>query len=495
MTMLGDIRSEIKKIFSPGRGQQSQVAKNFFWLGFSELINRLLKLVLIIFVARMLGAVEYGKFTSAMAFASIFFIFTDPGLSQIMIREFSKETGKEKDISALLSLESILSLAALFFLWAGSFIITSDSQIRVLIWIMGMFVVSESFMSLAFSFFQARQKMHYLALAKISESLIVTAIGFYALFFQPSVFNLSLGYLAGAASVAFVLMIILNWKFLPLKADFNRSVWAEYLRYSWPLALSGIFVLLYTNIDSVMMMHMGKIAENGYYNAAQKIAAVSLIPAILAGVAFFPMLSRLFKGPEEKLRNIWSIYFNAAIFLAVPILFGGVALAPKIIDLVYSSEYLPSVQAFQILILMMAMNMVSFPFSHILLAFNQQKKIFWVTAFGAVLNIGFNIFLIPRYSLYGAAWASVIAFSAMLFSFVLLASKETPIKIFEKRTFLNFLVVLFSGTVMYLAVSQPLVSGLHPLLSVSIGVAIYSVCFFTGTILAGISGRKHLFLK
>ena len=65
------------------------ILKNTFWLVMAEIIIRILKLVLVIYVARILGATEYGKFTFALSFAMLFVALSDLGLSPITVREFS----------------------------------------------------------------------------------------------------------------------------------------------------------------------------------------------------------------------------------------------------------------------------------------------------------------------------------------------------------------------------------------------------------------------
>ena len=90
------IKETIKNIISNPRAfflknlsTKQTIAKNTFWLAVAEGITRFLKLFLIIYVARILGATEYGKFTFALAFVSLFAIFSDLGLSQITTREFA----------------------------------------------------------------------------------------------------------------------------------------------------------------------------------------------------------------------------------------------------------------------------------------------------------------------------------------------------------------------------------------------------------------------
>lgn len=468
---------DLKDFFARG-GAKRKIFNNFFWLAFSEFVSRLLKLVLIIYVARILGATEYGKFTFALAFTSVFFIFSDMGLSQIATREFAADREKEKDLPHLISLQFVLIFFTSVLIFTSSFFITSDSGIRQLIWILGLMTLGESFLALALSFFQARQKMEYMAFAKIFESAAVTLAGFYALLTHPSVLNLSFGYLFGSVLTALLFVYFFKGQYSHVfSPDF--SVWKKYLKMSWPLALNSLFFTIYTTMDSIMMGHFGHITQTGWYNAAQRVIGVSLLPINLAAAAFFPALSGSFKESKEKFQKVWDFYCNSVIFFALPILFGGMVLAPKIISFVYKEGYSQSVLAFQILLLMVLLSMISVPFSQALIVFNQQKSIFWITMFGAASNLIFNFILIPQYSLYGAAAATVATF---FFVFILLSFFVRKIGGFHiiKKEFLKILLVgLFSSLAMYFSVNWPGIYSLNLFLTVFAGFAVYVAVFLT----------------
>jgi O-antigen/teichoic acid export membrane protein len=338
-------------------------------------------------------------------------------------------------------------------------------------------MVSESFMTLCLTIFQARQKMEYLAFVRIFESSAVTLAGFYVLFNLPSVFNLSLGYLLGSVLAAFLLFFYLfRGRYAVFSAP-RASVWREYLKLSWPLALNSLFATVCTSTDSVMMGHLGQITETGWYNAAQRVIGVSLIPISLSSIAFLPALSGSFKESKEKFRKVWDFYFNSVIFFAMPVLFGGIALAPRIISFAYGQGYSQSVLAFQILLLMVFINMISTPFSQALIVFNQQKKIFWVTLLGAILNVVLNSLFIPKYSLYGAAGATVAAFlTIFIFSF-LLVRRTGFLDVIKAKFLINFLAAIFSSIIMYLLIREPAVYGLSIFLSIPIGSVVYAVVF------------------
>ena len=56
-----------------------------------------------------------------------------------------------------------------------------------------------------------------------------------------------------------------------------------------------------------------------------------------------------------------------------------------------------------------ALSFLSILFSSILLIQRKEQVALRIIIFGALLNIALNFWLIPKYSLYGAAWATVIS--------------------------------------------------------------------------------------
>jgi len=472
-----------KDFFLENLGVRQTIFKNTFWLAIAEGIGRFLKLILIIYVARILGATEYGKFTFALAFVSLFAIFSDLGISQITAREFSRDKEKEKEFSSILSLKLLLSIATLALILIGSFFITLDPIIRGMIWILGVYIIVSSFSQVIYAFFQARQKMEYQAWTKILEAAIVTGAGFYVLFYFPSVLNLSFSYLfAGLVALIFILLFF-HFKVYRLCLGWQKSIWQRFLAMSWPLALAGVFGAIYTNTDSTMMGYFGQITQVGFYNAAYRVIGVSLIPSGLIGISFFPVLSRFFAESKERLQRAWNYYLESMIFLAIPILVGGIVLAPKIIDLVYDPSYFPSILAFQILLMMAGISFLASPFGQILIVANQQQKLFWITLAGAIVNVILNLILIPKYSLYGAATATVITIILVLFLLFKFTQKFTPIKPLNVKLFFSFIDAGLSSLAMYFVIIQPQIYQLHVFLSILIGAIIYSFSFLIFKIL------------
>ncbi len=480
-----NIKDKIKNVISNpadfllhNSGTKQTIVKNTFWLALAEGITRFLKLLLIIYVARILGATEYGRFTFALAFVSLFAIFSDFGISTITTREIARDREKEKEFSSVLSLKLVLSIGTLFLICIGSFFITPDPVIRAIIWILGIYIIVSSFSSIIYAFFQARQKMEYEAWAKILQAITVTGAGFFVLYNFRSVQNLSLSYLFASLVALTFILLLFHLKVYQLRLSFNKNVWRNILRLSWPLALAGAMGSICANTDSIMMGYWGQITETGWYNASQRIVAVALIPASLIASSFFPALSKFLGESKQKLQKSWDYFMEIMIFLSIPLVIGGIALAPKIIDLVYDPSYFPSILIFQILIIVGGIVILSIPFNYALVVSNQQRKTFWIVLFGAILNVVLNLILIPEYSLYGAAMASLTAGLLMLFLFFIFTSKFTYIQPINSKLILTFFIAFISSMVMYLVISYPNIHNLYIIYIILIGVLSYFSTFF-----------------
>ena len=453
------------------------IFKNTFWLGVSTVFNKLLALTLLIYAARVLGAAGYGKFTFALAFVSLLMVFSDFGLSPIITREFAREKEKREELYSIISLKILLAFGVFILILLTSFFTISEKDIQRIILILAIYLLINGFIGMFYSFFHARQKMEYEAWLEILQMLLIFSLGFFVLFKFPSAENLSYAYfLSSLVALAFVL-IFFHFKIFPLKIEWNSFVWKKFLYMSWPLALIGIFGIIYGYTDSVMMGYWKMLAETGWYNAAQKIVTASLIPMGLIGASFYPALSKFSKESKEKFQKAWNYELEIMILLALPLVIGGMFLAPKIISYFYPPEFSPSILAFQILILTAGIIFLYRPFYDAMIVLNQQAKTFWITIAGAVTNVILNLLLIPKYSLYGAAVATVITNLLILLIIIFYAKKFTFIQLPNLKIFFTFLTSAIASSFMYLVIKQSLIYNINIFFLVILGAAIYFMVF------------------
>lgn len=467
----------IRKFFLENIGIRQTIFKNTFWLATAEVVVGVLRLFLLIYVARILGVHEYGKFTFAFSFVSVMVIFSDLGVIDIVTREFSRNKEKEKEFPAILTLNIILSLGTLLLMIIGSFFITSDLYIRRLIWILSLFILSSSFFGIFCSFLRGRQKMEYEAAIKIVHAVILVGISFLGIFYFPSAIGLGLGYLmANLFSVA-ALVVFFHFHFQPLSVNFNKNIF-DILKVSWPLSLGYIPIWIYIAVSSVILGYFNLITENGWYNAASKVALIAMLPADLIIRSFYPALSNFFVSSKEKLQKSWDYLMGLIIFMVMPTVVGGATLAPKIIHFFYGAGFDPSILSFQLMMAAVAINFINYPYSVILIVSDHQKKNFFLILMGILINIILSILLVYLFGFHGAIYSVILSSLITLFLTMFTARNFIKISLFNAKLLTYAVVAGIFSYIMFFIINLPFIYNLNIFYSVTIGALTYlTLCF------------------
>lgn len=474
--------TDIKSFLFDHQTVGQTIFKNTFWLGLAEGVSRVATFILFIYVARILGATEYGKFSFALAIISLGSILPGFVSADIVTREFAQEREKEKEFSSIFSLKILLGLVTIFLLMFISFFVSQDIVIRKVIWILSVYWIFNSLMETFYAFFRARQRMEYESFFKVFDALLTASLGLFVIFKLPSIENLSYAYLAEGFILLAILLLFFHFKIYRLRLSWNGAIWKKILSFSWPMALTGVVAGIYSQIDVVMMGSFNQLTQTGWYNAAFRITRLALVPMALVSQSFYPVLSRFFteqrEGLGENWQKTWNHQMKIMTILAIPLTVGGIVLAPKIIDFFYGQSYASSILAFQLLMVMTGIIFLYESFRQTLIISHLQRKIFWVVLSGAAINIVLNFILIPKFSLYGAALATVVTNIVIFSLFLKFTLKYTALNPFNPEISANLIRVLISGGIMYLAISRPFVYNLPVIVSISIGTAVYFTALF-----------------
>lgn len=479
--------SSVQNLLFRNLNVKQTLVKNTFWLGLSTAFTKLLFLVLTIYATRMLGVEGFGQFSFALAFVSLFVVFSNMGVSSMIVREFAHEKEQPKQFYSLISLRIVLVLGTLLLMGIGSFFVVQTPDVQMIIVVLALFVLTNSIIDVFYSFFHARQKMEYEAWFEAVQASAIFGIGLFMLFRFSSPLYLSYSYVFSALLTLVLVLFFFHWKVLPLAIHWDLGVWRKFLKISWPLAFMGMFGAIYSYTDSVMLGSFGMVKETGWYNAAFRIVMVSLVPAGFIGASFYPVLSRFFAESREKFQKAWNYEIEIMIALAIPLAVGGIALGGKIIESFYPIDFTPSVLAFQILIVSAGLMFLYRPLYDAMIVLDQQKKAFWITMAGAMVNVVLNFILIPKYSLYGAASATVFTHFVTLVAILLFLKKSMFLQFPLVKIGLTFAAASAAAAAMYGVITYPLFHNIHILFLVSGGAAAY---FFVFLLL-----RKYVVLR
>ena len=468
------LKMKIKEIFLRNLDQKQTIAKNIFWLSLAQILSKILKAGLVIYAARILGASEYGRFALSLSVVSALAVFGDLGISSLLARQLPKRI---KFQSQFLSTSFYLKLLFTFlfiFLVIFSQIFNPSSKIKTLVFLLLVMGVLDSLLLFFYGISRGQQRMEKEALIFLLETLVTVSFGFFFLFTFPSAKNLALAYLIGSFS-AFLSAVYLFKNYLKkILFYFEKKFVKEILFSALPFAFAGIVGNLLTYTDVVMI---GAILKNSYligiYSAPLKIIRLLFIPAGLIAASILPVLSK--ESKKNQNLNLVRKSISLLFLLGFPLFFGGIILAKQIIVFLFGVQYLESTKIFSLLVFLPLLVYPTTIFGYLLFAYNLQMKNAIFSLITAILNIFLNLILISKFSIYGAATATLISqfFNFVLFFFATKnLEKSSPITFSQiKNPLLASILMTF-----FLLVLKKLSFSLIP--TIILGATIYLFSLF-----------------
>jgi O-antigen/teichoic acid export membrane protein len=436
----------------------------------AKMLSAVLGIISVGILTRSLGTEGFGEYSLILAYLYIFSLFADFGLYSLLLREISKPNSDESKIFThifLLRLFLIFVFFGLAFLFIGFFPYSQNVK-NNLLW----GALLYSFISLnqvITTVFQKQLKMFAVAFAEVLARCIQLAVFVY-LYIEKN-FDLSNFLMAAAlaSGVNFVVLFFARKKYIKFSMKLEKSYFGELVKEAWPLGASILFVFIYFKMDSIILSVIKGVEAVGVYSAAYKIFENLIVfPAMFVGLVT-PILTNTFYGDKEHFKKIFQSSQDALVWAAVPVVFGGVALASPIIKLIGGKSFLPAAEPFVFLMLSLLFVFAASLYGSMVIVLRRQKIATLVYATGAVFNFFANIYFIKKYSYVGASITTLgteVLVTTLLFMLVVKYSKFRP-------DFRRYGRVLAAGAIMGLSVWSFPVQNI--VLKVILGGAIYAV--------------------
>lgn len=444
----------LKGLLLENRGWTQILIRNAFWAAAAESIVRLLKILQVLLVVRYFGPTDYGKLSFAFSFATMFSIIFDSGLLVAATREFAVDRENEKRLLDVIAMKIVLGAVGMLSVAAGAYWITRDQDIRAIIVILGLYVFLSELVNSFCAVFRARQRMELESYIRTGNAaLLLAAIG-VVLWKAPSVLGIGWAYAASSlVTVAIVGGASLRgrWQF---RFKLRWDVWRRFFRTALPLGCSGAVMILYGNLDSVLLGHWGKITETGWYNVANKMNAMTLLPMSLVWLVTLPAFAPGAGAVDDTFRRRWDKW--TTWMLALGLLFGVLILvtAEPLVELAFGPAFRPAGAALQILIISAVLMYIYTPCYQAMIMFGQTMKLFWALLSGGIVNVILNAAFIPRYGLYAAAWALVATHLVILGALFVFVARCTPIRPINRAFCSALLSSATSAGLAYLAMKM-----------------------------------------
>ncbi len=387
---------------------------NFGWLAVEKAVRLVFGLGVGFWVARHLGPTRLGTLGYCLALVTLLGFVPALGLEAVVKRDLLQLPGQAAD---LLASSFVLRLVAGVLTYLGLLVVVlggwglSGEEPR-LVAILGLLLLQPA-LSVPDLWLQAHLRAKLAVGAQLAALvvgsglrawLILTA-GPLAAFAWVLVLEVLLGI---AGLVVFAHRSGLRFSGAALQVATMRRL----LHESWPLMFTSLAISIYMKIDEVMLRQMVGPAAVGIYSAATRLSEMWYFLPIALGASVLPALLRARDRDAAayagRMQQYYDLSAGAAYALSIP-----VALAsPWLVRAAYGPAFAAAGPILAVHIWSSVFVFLGVARGQWLVAERLQGFYLAATLAGAVVNVGLNLVLIPRWSGLGAAVATVVAYGA-----------------------------------------------------------------------------------
>jgi len=462
-----------------------KIFNNFITFLSGELAAKGIGFLVILFLARRLGAENFGKLGYAEAFLSYFIYLGIVGTDTIAVREVSRNKGLLPIyLVNMIAVKSILSVISFCGICIAAFFVSKTKELYVLILLYGLtllpFALSTEW------FFQGIEKMKYVGLFRVLRECLFGILIVTVIKSASGIYSVPLMRFTSMLIAALLFLYIIKRLHLSFNAKIDFNLWRYLIKESFPIISSQLLILLIYNFPVIYLATVRTNEEAGYYNAVYKMILFFIGFASVFWYVIFPTLSKLTIESKERLLQFQERVSKIIVSVAVPIGFIGSALASPIIRFLYGDSYQGSIELFRLLTWIGTLVMLNGIYAQGLLSSGNQNGFMKTVMVQTATSLLLNILLIPKFGLIGAAiaWLSAEGVGLFFYKFYY----DTVIRLSIVRFIIRPLI---AGIIACTVLIGANFFDFNVLLKISFGLVLYGMSLFA---IGGIASNDIKFL-
>ena len=388
-------------------------------------------------IAHIYGAQVLGNFLLAFIVLRIFSLIAKLGIDTSSVRFIASFANQNKWNSIRLFRKKILILISITSIITSAIMYFFSNIIGDLIDVEVQYLQLASFFVLPMTFFM----LHYQCLRglkKIAEfsffyrmshtTFTIVSIFIISIFIQNN--NVPVyAYLTSLCIVSILSIITYQFWFskkavLDSKEDIEDLTIKRILKISVPLMLAQSVQFIMAWTDKLMIGNMVSAESVAVYGVAFRFSMGASITLMAINSIASPKFAAKFANNNIKGMSKIAMQSAKMIFWTTIPLASILFIFSKFFMGLYGDEFLIGIEALRWLIIGRVVNALSGSVGNLMQMSNQQNMYMNILIIGAVINIGLNYYLIPRYGINGAAFASLISLSFWNLSMVYVVKRK-----------------------------------------------------------------------
>ncbi len=437
----------------------------------ASILQRVVSVTYFVIVARHISERELGWYSVALATTTMFVVLVDLGLTNVLIRESSREQERTQQLfSSVITVKMGLGVISYLLLVLFTFFMGYGSELKLLIFISGITMLLDSYHLAVYGVLRSMGVLIYESIGIVVTQGLTLLLGSYFLFFGYPLYFLILAFTIASSINALYATTMMRRHGIRLRFSAETAVVKPLFLIALPFAVAAVLNRIYTNADLLIVHKLAGEEAAAWYTAPYKIiAAFQFVPLALIS-AIYPRFSEYFVRQKDKLSYVFEQSVMYLLLLSVPVAIGIFVLAEEIVVFLFGEKLIPSVLPLKIIIFSIIFTFLSYPLGALLNACNKQTKQMVFVGIVTVSNIFLNILLVRQYGAVGAA-AVAVGSSILL---VLLGSMvaRTIVTSFTWYMAKKTAFIIFSAVIMGV-----IVYAIHNTVSLAVSILIGAVTY------------------
>lgn len=388
--------------------------KNTLWLFFSKGLGLFSTIIVGAWIARYLGPNNYGILTYSKSVFLLFMPLAMIGLNDIVVKELvgtKNHVEKARILGTAFFIKLFFGLLSFILLSLFLLYIHDDFQTKILVVIFSSYLLFQSFEIFDF-FFQSEVESKFVVYSRVISVTASGIIKILFIFYEASIYYFAIIMTLELVFTNTITLFFFHKKKISIfLLSFDKILAKDFLSRSWPLFLSGLMYVVYIKVDQIMVKEILGDKSAGLYAVAIDLSeAWYFIPNIIVASLFPAILSSKNKNIDlynRRMIKLYSLLFWMAMLISLFVTFFGNTL----ISYLYGVNFKDSDSILTIYIWSNTFYFLITASSKWLVSEGYYLHSFYRNIFGAILNIIFNLLLLKKYGLQGAAISTLISYS------------------------------------------------------------------------------------
>jgi O-antigen/teichoic acid export membrane protein len=384
-----------------------QIASNIAIQLSARVISMATSVVTVSLTARTLDPGGYGVLNGMTAYVGLFSVFTDLGFTATAMQKMASEPERESEwLGALAGARTGLSLLTTLICAISIPLLLSNTHHGHVVGLILTVTILMTGPQTLMAVFQSRLRSGIALSFGVLQSFLWLGIVITLAIAHASVIDFA------AANVLLLIFmgifqVLATHRLVPIAWRAGLHLWTPLLRIAVPMGVASIFIAVYYQVDSVLLLQIAGAHEAGIYSAAYGfLGPLLFVPGTIMS-SFFPVLSAVYKSDPERARRLVQICLDLMAAVSLPVLAGTLALSDKIVHLLYGAGFERSGGVLPILMIAFVSICFGSLAGFLSPILNLQWRLALYSGIGALGNVILNLVLIPPYGAHGSAWATV----------------------------------------------------------------------------------------